>query len=127
MIRCWLCPAAYRYIHHLTGRIAGTDSRYLDPELTRPVCHDDHELVADDWHTIGSPEKAEPLSNPFDRVQARLRRSGAFFGRKSEADPGDGFWGQLARSHSSWADDLAEGMAHLDERYPGWREGFPVG
>jgi|1186.fasta_scaffold00021_7 hypothetical protein len=123
--RCYFCERSFERGHHATGRCGDAKSPYLDLELVTPLCHDDHELVADDWHTIGAPELREaPISNPLERVLVRLLRIAAFFGRWHEARPGDGFRRKLAEAFALWAAELMAVVTVLDHHVPGWRSWF---
>lgn len=123
--RCYFCGEPADRRHHLTGRCGDAKSDYLDPDLAGPVCHDDHELVHDDWPTIRAAEhRDEPISNPLERVLVRLQRISALFARWHEASPGDGFRAKLAEAFALWAAELATLVLYLDLHVPDWRSWF---
>ena len=125
MPRCYFCNRPFERGHHITGRCGDAQSRYLDRDLAAPLCHDDHELVHDDWPTIGSAEyREEPISNPLERVLVRLERISVFFARWHEASPGDGFRAKLAGAFALWAAELTAVVLCLDLHAPGWRSWF---
>jgi hypothetical protein len=93
---------------------------YLDPDFRLPCCHDDHELVHDDWYTLELANVAGPLT-VFDRNELRCRRAAVVFARAAEQNPDDPLFGPLARALVGWADEQARGIRRLDERYPDCR------
>ena len=78
---CAICGGRAVDPHHLTGR--GSDRLQLDPDLTAPLCHDDHELIHEDLRTEG-PRQAHWF---HDRRRAR----------GSSAAPSGGVPGQSGR------------------------------
>lgn len=120
--QCEFCARPKDYGHHYTGRDGGEQDAYLDPEFVIDLCHDHHYFVHDDLFTTGlDDEHTEGPLTFFDRVEMRLRRAAVAFARLAHALPGQGLWGVLALVFTKWADDIAEGMHVLDERYPDWR------
>jgi hypothetical protein len=105
--------------HHATGRDERGD--YLDPELVLPFCHDCHQLVHDDWNTLGlaDEERRQPL---VAWIELRLWRLVAALERLREAAPGNTLWPRLSQVAARIARELAQHIRHLDERYPDWRE-----
>lgn len=118
MSGCALCGGPCGRRHHLTGR--DDEDRYLDPEFTIPVCHDDHELVHDDWRTLEVLEVHGRLTF-VDRVELRLRRAAVFAARLAAARPEQGIWRSVATALARWADELARARRRFDERDPLWR------
>jgi hypothetical protein len=121
---CLRCGDAACRGHHPTGR--GPDTRYLDPDLTFPSCHDDHELYHDDWRTLGiddSQRRNDPEQRLafIERVALRLRRLAVTAGRLAETYPQAKWLAAGARALKRWADELAWFISALDRRDPGWR------
>jgi hypothetical protein len=112
-------PAERR--HHVTGR-GSNDGCYLDPELIAPLTHSEHELVHDDWHTLGIDEQREPQIF-LDSLELRLERSACFIGRLSEEWPGPigTFLALLAACLARLAARLSDSLDALDGYCPGWR------
>jgi hypothetical protein len=119
MANCEFCGGLCERWHHPTGK--GENGRYLDPEFVRPTCHDHHELVHDDAQTLGWEKlQGRPLTW-FERVELRLRRWAAFLGRLEASSTLRTPYAVLAKTLLRWADELARGIAALDEDIPGWR------
>jgi hypothetical protein len=118
-VRCEFCGKTVERRHHPTGK--DHRNRYLDPELVVPVCHDDHELVHDDWRTLAIEAVAEPQTF-VEQVEIRLRRLAATLARWDEALGGGTFLNVLAAALTGWADELAAFLRRLDTRDPTWRE-----
>jgi hypothetical protein len=119
MSACVICGRQACDLHHLTGTDAG--SRYLDPELVAPLCHDDHELVHDDWHTRELHETRPGLSR-LERIELGLRRLAVAAARFAEAHPEGGWASSCARTLSRWAEELGAELRARDVRDPGWRQ-----
>lgn len=122
MAGCEFCGAPVKRRHHPTGR----DERdlYLDYEFTVGLCHDHHELVHDDSHTLGWEKLVGQPHAWFERMELRLRRWAAFLARL-DADasaPIPTVWQRLSVLLTRWADELANGIALLDELFPSWRD-----
>ena len=115
---CLMCGARDCRRHHPTGRDYA--EQYLDVDLTVSVCHDDHQLLHDDRHTLGSEKVGAPLCW-FDRVELRLRRLASDMARMAEAHPQSEWWPRCAALLTRWADEIAAGSRALDARSPGWR------
>jgi len=110
---CTVCGRDCRISHHITGDA-------LDGEFETPVCHDHHQLVHDDWHTLGVGAEQQPR-NFFDRLVLRLRRTAAFLGRLVAIGVGGPLLRMLAEVLGRWAADLHMRVAILDARYEDWR------
>ncbi len=114
---CLLCGEPCEHQHHLTGR--GADHEHLDPALTVPLCHNDHELVHQDLRT---DEIDRPLTSATvpERIERRLERVATFLGRAYEFFPF--MWlGCAAAAVRSWATELGQFIAALDQWNTGWR------
>lgn len=115
---CAICGQPGDDWHHLTGR--GADDLQLDPEVTAPLCHDDHELIHGDL-------RAEHVDKPLaaitivERVAHRLRRVGVFLVRVAEAVPPLRWLARLAAGMRQWADELTGHVRALDAWNPSWR------
>ena len=117
---CLYCPEASEDRHHLTSRDAR--GRYLDPDLTAPLCHSCHELVGDDWHTIEVQD--ESTADTFlASLEVRLTRTASFVGRLADAvpEPLHTFLSWLACHLATWAGQLGDSIRALDRGAPGWR------
>ena len=119
MSACAICGAEACDLHHLSGTDA--EDRYLDPEFVVPLCHDDHEQIHDDWHTLGLHRAPERLSRP-ERIEIALRRLAVATGRFAEAHPEWTWAAEWANTFTRWADELAADLRARDSRDPGWRE-----
>jgi hypothetical protein len=95
------------------------------------VCRDDHELVHDDWRTLGIDDRlstnereqaraAGPLTF-VERVEIRLRRTAVFFSRLAARHPGCPWLATMAEALKRWADELKRDTDARDRRDPGWR------
>jgi hypothetical protein len=117
---CARCGAEADYGHHVTGR----DDRghYLDPKFTAPLCHSCHELVHDDWHTLGVADLVV-ADTELEILQLGLTRTAAFAGRLSEGlpEPLGGFISRLAAWLARCAQRLRAAIRTLDDQVPGWR------
>ena len=105
--------------HHITGK--DEFGRYLDPEFVCPLCHSHHEFVHDDAQTLGWERLQGRRLTWFERVELRLRRWAACLGRLEASSSVSTPYGVLARTLLRWADELAWGIAALDESFPPWR------
>jgi hypothetical protein len=122
---CLLCGQLADEVHHLTARVAGDRSRYLDPDLRMPACHDDHQLFGDDQKRHADLEPSlRNRTTLLDWLEVRLRRLAAFGGRCAEAIVNEALKalvGVLAQHMDRWANELARVIAGLDRAYPAWR------
>jgi hypothetical protein len=122
--RCLICGAGECDGHHATGR--APNGRYLDPDVKLPLCHDHHELVGDDWRTLGVGDR-KPRNLPkqdlslIEQVELRLRRAAVVAGRLAAEHPDWPWLAALARALKRWADELARHIAAQDRRDPDWR------
>lgn len=105
--------------HHLTGTDAA--GGYLDPDLVVPTSHSDHELIHDDWHTLGLADAPDGLTLT-GRLELRLRRLAVAIERFAEAQPSWTWLAGWAQTVRGWADDLAADARERDRRDPGWRD-----
>ena len=119
--RCLFCGAPAERDHHCTGRDAL--GRYLDPEFVGPTCHDDHELVHDDWHTRGVGDGRVETATFLHALELGLTRTAMFVGRLAEVTPPplDGFLGRLAAWLAKMASGLSGSIALLDRYCPEWQ------
>jgi hypothetical protein len=117
--RCIFCGRPVERIHHPTGK--DKHNRYLDRQFTVPVCHDHHELLGDDRHTLDLETPGAPLTW-LDRVELRLRRLAVDAARLATSHPNNRWIALAAELLVRWAGELAAFRRHLDERDPGWRE-----
>jgi hypothetical protein len=127
---CPFCGGDASVGHHMTGR--DRDDRYLDPRLAPSTCHDDHELIHDDWRTLGVDDRlskkereqarAAGPSTLVERVEMRLRRAAVFFSRLAAQHPEWPWLAATAEALRRWADELARDIAARDQRDPGWRD-----
>ncbi len=122
---CW-CGRPADELHHPTARVAGEGSPYLDPDFRVPACHDDHALVGDDQIRMADvePRLAQDDTTILDRLEVRLRRTGAFVGRVAEAlkiAVVVALVVGLATYLERWANELAAAIGILDSALPGWR------
>jgi hypothetical protein len=120
--RCAYCGGEDPLAHHATGR--DPQLRYLDPNLTIPLCHDHHQLVHDDLRAAGvdDPQTRAAVRLSFiECVEVRLRRLAVAIGRLAGKLPGATFLAQLAERFKGWADELSWDLAARDSRDPGWR------
>jgi len=116
---CLLCGHTKVEAHHISGR--DPDRRYLDPELTVPLCGECHQLA-------GADNRAERVETPdgtqwslLASVEWWLKRVALFAARACQYY--DVAWlVALAASLRRNADTLALQRRILDERYPGWHE-----
>jgi len=114
---CAMCGQPADDDHHLTGR--GSDGKYLDPELTAPLCHDCHELVGDDLRGEDLEKPLRKVTIP-ERVAHCLDRTGVLLSRVAEIPPLS--WiGRLAGACHRWAWLLWGFVAALDAWNRGWR------
>ncbi len=116
---CTFCGGQPDRLHHPTGR--DHEGRYLDPMLVLPAEHDCHEFVHDDWRH----ERLDKLQRPrtaVEYIEIRLRRLAMNLGRVDQSQGGGTFWGLLGSAMQRWADELADHVRRLDERYPTWRD-----
>lgn len=116
---CAICGRLANHEHHESGR--GPDGSQLDPHLTAPVCHEDHDLLHDDLRTAGIDRPLQATSVP-ERIERRLERVGLFLGRVAEAFPPFRWIGAIASACSRWAAELGSFVASLDRCCPGWRQ-----
>jgi hypothetical protein len=124
-LTCW-CGQPADERHHLTARVGGEDTPYLDPELWVWTCHDDHSLASDDQLRMADWETDLTRSGVtrLDRLEVRLRRVAAFLGRLAKAlgmPVVVAIVARLATHIERWAVDLAAAIAILDSAMPGWR------
>lgn len=120
MASCEFCGGSVERRHHPTGR--DEQGRYLDYEFVRDLCHDHHELVHDDSHTLGWEKLEGRPMTWFERIELRLRRWAAYLARLETGSSTPNTYGVLAVVLTRWADELARGIAVLDERFPSWRD-----
>jgi hypothetical protein len=106
--------------HHVTGRDA--KETYVDPTFKAPLCHSCHELVGEDWNTIGVQD-ASAAETFLDSLELRLTRTASFIGRVAEPgpEPFRTFLLALAVHLAAWATRLHEVIAALDQYLPAWR------
>jgi hypothetical protein len=124
---CAFCGSAACDLHHPTGKDA--DNEYLDPDLRIPVCHNDHELIHDDWHTLGLHDALPGLSR-LELIELGLRRLAIATSRFAEAHPDWSWAAGIAVAFGRWADELAAELRARDARDPGWRQDpafYPTG
>ncbi len=110
---CVLCGRPCRIRHHVT-------QADVDGELEVDVCHSHHQLLHDDWHTLGVGAE-QPPTNFLDRLYLRLRRLAGFLGRLVEAGWGGEFIRLLATAVGAWATGLGRRIRLLDRHCPTWR------
>ena len=117
---CLLCGAPSEDGHHVTGRDA--NETYLDPVFKAPLCHSCHELVGEDWNTVGVQDTA-PAESFLDSLELRLTRTATFTGRVAEPapEPLRRFLLALASHLAAWSARLHEVIAALDQYLPAWR------
>src|SRR5205823_13197345 len=122
---CLLCGRPADEDHHLTARVAGDRSPYLDPDLRLCVCHDDHQLFGDDQKRMVDLEPNLRERTTFlDWLEVRLRRLAAFGGRCAEAIVNEALKALVAvvaQHLDLWANELARVIAGLDRACPAWR------
>src|SRR4051794_33182501 len=114
MSACAICGAEPCQGHHLTGTDAD-DRNYLDPDFIVPLCHDDHVLVHDDWHTHGLQRAPERLSH-LELIELALRRIAVLVGRFAEAHADLTWAGGWAQAFDSMANKLAIDLQARDAR-----------
>lgn len=104
---CVFCGRLGRWReHHPTARDAA--DKYLDPEFTVPACHDHHELVHDDYRTLGIQTVSGELSRA-ELVALRLRRLGVNLARVNTPEGAMVLMRATAQFLPSWADALTQG------------------
>jgi len=102
---CAFCGSPAYEVDHLTGRLGGARSPYLDPALRAPCCRRCNTLNSQAWRTLGiAYGTATPIT--------RLRRLSFGVARLSTGPclwaPDAAFWNALARLATASA-DLLEG------------------
>jgi hypothetical protein len=116
---CAICSGPSEDPHHVTGK--GPDEEYLDPDLTAPVCHDDHEMIHEDLRNEKLNKPLGRASIP-ERIAYRLDRLGVLLSRVAEQLPFD--WVvRVATAVRSWAEELRCFVQGLDLWNPDWRLG----
>jgi hypothetical protein len=112
---CLFCGSPAERAHHPTGRDAA--ERYLDPDFTVAVCHDDHTLAHDDWYSF-ELESTPRGATVLHLVELGMRRLALFCARLA---PVNEVWAGLSTWFGRNAELVGRVIAVLDRDYPGWQ------